>query len=125
MTLVDTSVWVQHLRHTDEPLAAMLRASVVVVHPWVIGELALGSIARRSEFLHLLTAMPQAPRVSDADMRALVERRRLHARGLGWVDVQLLASALLGRHGLYTRDRRLAAVADELGVPSSVTAHQA
>ncbi|MDF1521392.1 MAG: PIN domain-containing protein [Trueperaceae bacterium] len=116
MTLVDTSVWVAHLRGDDPGLAARLDAVEVYAHPFVTGELACGRLARRDEVLTLLDRLPQAPRADDAEVRTLLELRGLHGRGIGWVDAHLLASALLAAAPLWTLDRRLHEVAAALGV---------
>jgi predicted nucleic acid-binding protein len=116
MVLVDTSVWVGHLRRVDPVLAGMLEAGQVLVHPFVIGELACGSIGRRGEVLGLLGRIDEAPKVSDQEAMHLLESRRLMGAGLGWVDVHLLASALVAGAGLWTRDEALGAAARRLGV---------
>jgi len=114
--LVDTSVWVRHLREGDAHLAVALDRAEVWTHPWVIGELACGRLSDRATVLELLRALPSTPVASVDEALALVERRALMGRGIGWVDVQLLASALLAGVPIWTLDRRLAAVAAELGV---------
>jgi predicted nucleic acid-binding protein len=114
--LADTSVWVEHLRQRDDRLADLLDREQVTCHPFVIGELALGSLKRRTEILALLARLPIAPVVRDDEVLTLVEQRRLFGTGLGWVDVHLLASAVVTRIPLSTRDRRLASVARALGV---------
>jgi predicted nucleic acid-binding protein len=114
--LVDTSVWVDHLRRSNAALGRLLDAGLVVCHPFVIGELALGSLSRTSEVLALLRELPAASVVAHEDALALVERRRLSGRGVGWVDTHLVASAMVERRQIWTRDRRLAMVARELGV---------
>lgn len=116
MVLVDTSVWVGHLRRVDPVLAGMLEAGQVLVHPFVIGELASGNIGRRGEVLGLLGQIDEAPKVSDQEAMHLLESRRLMGAGLGWVDVHLLASALVAGAGLWTRDGALGAAARRLGV---------
>jgi predicted nucleic acid-binding protein len=116
MMLVDTSVWVRHLRDGDAHLATALERVEVWTHPWVIGELACGRLLDRAIVLGLLRALPTTPVASVDEALALVERRSLMGRGIGWVDVQLLASALLAGIRIWTLDRRLVAVAAELGV---------
>jgi predicted nucleic acid-binding protein len=111
MTLVDTSVWIDHLRGGDAQLEALLADAQVLVHPFVIGELACGSLRQRGEVLTLLRRLPAAVVATDDEVHHLVESRRLWARGLGWVDLHLLASALLEDVPLLTRDRQLAATA--------------
>jgi predicted nucleic acid-binding protein len=110
--LVDTSVWVDHLRRGDEQLAALLDAGRVLVHPFVIGEIACGILADRKEILGLLENMPAAPGAEHHEVLAFVEQHRLFGRGIGYVDAHLLASvALLPGALLWTRDRRLQATA--------------
>ena len=116
MTLVDTSVWVEHLRHGHPGLAALLEEGRVLCHPFVIGELACGHLSNRGGTLHLLGALPEAPLAGHDEVLRLVGARRLHGSGLGWIDAHLLASALLAGSPLWTLDRRLAAVASRVGV---------
>ena len=116
MTLADTSVWVDHLRRDRHRLAALLKESRVLCHPFVAGELACGSLANRDRFLRLLGALPRAIVAEHEEVMRLVHDRRIHGRGLGWVDTHLLASSLLEGCALWTLDKRLEAVATELGV---------
>ncbi len=116
MILVDTSVWIDHLRGRDRALAAPLLDGRVVCHPFVIGELAVGSLRNRSEILSLLATLPAAPVVSHEEMLAFIDAHALMGLGLGWIDVHLLASARLTGQPLWTRDRRLARAASRLGV---------
>ena len=116
MILVDTSIWVDHLRSGDDRLREILERGEVLVHPAVIGELACGNLARRDEILAWLQALPRAVAASDDEALATVEMHRLHGLGLGWIDVHLLASALLTRCPLLARDAALAAAAARLGV---------
>jgi predicted nucleic acid-binding protein len=111
--LVDTSVWVEHLRHGLPHLASLLQKGEVMIHPWVIGELACGTLRNRSQVLELLQGLPAATVASDAEVPHLIERDRLMVRGIGYVDAHLLASARLSPCRLWTQDRRLAAVAQE------------
>jgi hypothetical protein len=114
--LVDTSVWVAHLRRGLPRLVAALETERVETHPFVLGELALGRIRRRAEILSLLDAIPQVPAASHDEVLALIEARGLAGSGIGWVDAHLLASTLLARTTLWTLDRQLAAVAARLGI---------
>jgi predicted nucleic acid-binding protein len=109
--LVDTSIWVNHLRRHDAVLAAHLEAGDVLCHPYVIGEVGLGLLKQRRQVLELLAALPSALVVSHDDAMAFVEQRRLAGLGVGWVDVHLAASAVVSRAKLWTADRRLADVA--------------
>lgn len=115
MILVDTSVWIDHLRKGEPALIAALETGQVLMHPFVVGELACGSLDNRTELLSLLRDLPQAPVATDAEALGFIERHALMGRGIGYLDVHLLASvALAGRARLWTRDKRLAIVADSL-----------
>lgn len=117
MILVDTSVWINHFRVGDPNLAALLQDGYVLAHPWVIGELALGQLSQRTEILGLLHNLPHANVASDAEVLNLIESRHLCGLGIGYVDTQLLAATMLtAGAGLWTRDKRLAAVAAEFGL---------
>jgi predicted nucleic acid-binding protein len=109
--LVDTSIWVNHLRRHDAMLAAHLEAGEVLCHPYVIGEVALGLLKQRRQVLDLLAALPSASVVTHAEALAFVEDRKLAGLGVGWVDIHLAASAVVSRASLWTVDRRLASVA--------------
>jgi predicted nucleic acid-binding protein len=117
--LVDTSVWVEHLRRGLPRLATRLQEGEALIHPWVIGELACGTLRNRQEVLELLQGLPAATVASDSEVLLLIERGHLMGRGIGYVDVHLLASARLSHCRLWTQDRRLAAVAEELGLGAS------
>ena len=118
MILVDTSVWVDHLRTGNSMLVEHLRLGNVLCHPLIIAELALGTLKSRDQILSLLDDLPKAPDVTNEEIRALIEYRKLYGRGIGVVDLHLVASCLLApRTSLWTGDRRLNAVAVELGVP--------
>jgi len=115
MILVDTSVWVDHLRAGVPALAAALEQGGVLTHPFVVGELACGKLKNRVEVLQLLGELPGVPVATDAEALDFIERRALMGRGIGYIDVHLLASvALAGSARLWTRDKRLAVVADDL-----------
>lgn len=116
MILADSSVWVDHLRRRHAGLVARLDEGDIGCHPFVIGEVGLGSLAHRAEILSLMAALPAARVVRHEEAVALVARERLHGAGIGWVDVHLLASALVERWSRWTLDRRLAVVARDLSV---------
>lgn len=117
MILVDTSVWVDHLRQGIPALAAVLDEGIVLTHPLVVGELACGQPPNRSEVLALLARLPRASQASDAEVLEFIERRSLMGRGIGYIDAHLLASVALTHDArIWTRDRRLASVALELGL---------
>ena len=116
MILVDTSVWVNHLRAADSRLAELLEDGQVLCHPFVVGELACGNLRRRAEVLALLADLPQLPALATEDVMGFVDGHRLMGKGLGWIDVHLLAAAVASRETLWTKDRRLADAANRLGV---------
>lgn len=117
MILVDTSVWIDHLRTGVSALAEALETGTVMSHPFVVGELACGNLQNRAEVLQLLRELPGAPVATDAEARAFIEHHHLMGRGIGYIDVHLLAATTLaGESALWTRDRRLADVAAELGL---------
>jgi predicted nucleic acid-binding protein len=117
--LVDTSVWIDHLRSGDKSLDQALTEGDVLMHPFVLGELACGNIRNRGEILDLLRQLPSAHEATDEEARAFIDRRRLMGRGIGYIDIHLLAAAALTPSArLWTRDRRLARIASELGVGS-------
>ncbi len=116
MILVDSSVWIDHLRSGDRRLRELLESGLVLCHPWVVGELALGQLKQRREILHLLGQLPAAEPVAEpAEVLGFVEQHRLMSRGIGYVDVQLLAAARLVAARLWSRDERLVTAAVSLG----------
>ncbi len=117
MILVDTSIWVDHLRRGDVGLTEALQADDVVTHDFVIGELACGHLKARGQILLLLARLPRVPAASDPETLYFLERRRLFGRGLGYIDIHLLAAASLHSDThLWTRDRKLKQVAVELDI---------
>ena len=116
MILVDTSVWVDHLRYGRQDLAGRLEQGAVACHPYVVGELACGSLANRVEILETLQELPMALVAEQEEILEFLERERLHGRGLGWIDAHLLASARLSGCSVWTLDKAMAAAAIELDV---------
>ncbi len=116
MVLVDTSIWVGHFRAGNARLSALLDEGQVAVHPLIIGELACGSLPRRSETLGLLRALPQAAVAGHEEIMSFIEAERLMGVGLGYVDIALLASARLTMIPLWTSDLPLNKAASRLGV---------
>lgn len=115
MILVDTSVWVDHLRKGVPELAALLERGAVLVHPFVIGELACGNLKNRSELLALLASLPSSVVADDAETMLFIEHRKLMGKGIGYIDAHLLASVTLTTDArLWTRDKRLAELASQL-----------
>ena len=116
MILVDTSVWVDHLRRGDTQLAELLERSSVLIHPFVVGEIACGSLADRATILELLQDLPAAIVADNGEALRFIDRYVLHGKGIGFVDVHLLASVALTQGAkLWTRDRKLHAAARVLG----------
>ena len=116
MVLVDTSVWVDHLRHGNDRLAGLLNDGRVMCHPFVIGELACGNLRNRDEILKLLKALPGGILGEHTEVLNFVIDAPLSGRGLGWVDAHLLTSARLSEVPLWTLDRTLRREAKRLGV---------
>lgn len=123
MMLVDTSVWIDHLRDGDAGLIAALQAGQVQMHSFVLGELACGNLRSRVEVLSLLQALPAVPVSTDQELLLFIDMNKLMGRGIGYVDVHLLASARLADTVLWTRDKRLHTVATELGLNYPETQH--
>lgn len=113
LVIVDTSVWIAHLRDAHQGLAEVLEAGEAMCHPFIVGELACGNLANRATILALLELLPSAVVAQHEEVLAFVDARLLMGRGLGYVDVHLLVSALLTGVPLWTLDRRLAAAAAE------------
>jgi predicted nucleic acid-binding protein len=118
VTLVDTSVWVDHLRRRSPELQGLLEGGEVLCHPFIIGELACGSMSNRNEIIALLRCLPAAPIADDEEVMSFLNDKRLWGRGLGWIDLHLLTSAALGRVRLWTRDRALKQAAERLSPTS-------
>ncbi len=117
MILVDTSIWIEHLRKGHARLRRILERGAALGHPWVVGELALGHLSRRGDLLGLLSALPAATVVTPAELLVFVESHQLMGLGIGLVDVQLLAATRITPDArLWTGDRRLAAAASRLGL---------
>jgi len=114
--LVDTSVWIDHFHRPHSALVDALERGDAECHDCVLGELACGTLPRRDEVLALMRALPRISPVAHDEAMTLVAQRRLWGRGLGWVDVSLLAAALVAGARLWTMDRRLLKVAHDLGV---------
>jgi predicted nucleic acid-binding protein len=115
--LVDSSVWIDHLRRSDDLLIHALEEGDVITHPFVIGELACGNISNRGEILRLLEDLPRARAATHEEVMAMVERRHLMGIGIGYVDAHLLAAtALTPSTTLWTRDRKLLGAAQQLGL---------
>jgi predicted nucleic acid-binding protein len=121
--LVDTSVWVDHLRVGDKILVSLLNTGRVLVHPFVVGELALGDLRQRQAILASLQDLPRANQATDQEGLYFIEQHALAGQGIGYIDAHLLASTRLTTgSSLWTRDKRLLRVAERLGLASKLSA---
>ncbi len=116
MVLVDTSIWISHLTKGNAHLKTLLEKAEVISHPSIIGEMACGNIKNRTEILSLLQALPMAGVAKHEEVLYFIESHQLMGRGLGLIDVHLLASALLTGVPLWTADKRLRAASAELNI---------
>jgi hypothetical protein len=117
MILVDTSIWIDHLRGSDEHLSGLLTAGRVVMHPYVLGEVALGNLKNRAAVLGAMSDLPLAMAATDDEVRHFIDTRALFALGIGYIDAHLLAAVTLAPGTrLWTRDRRLGAASARLGL---------
>ena len=122
MILVDTSVWIDHLRTSDERMTQRLLAGQVLAHPFVIGELALGKLRNRDTVLGALQDMPQAAVATEPEVLRLIGEKSLFGLGIGYIDAHLLAAVLLTPGSLlWTRDKRLLAASAQLGITANTT----
>jgi predicted nucleic acid-binding protein len=124
LILVDTSVWVDHLRRGDPRLVDLLERSIVIMHPFVVGEIACGSLHDRASILELLQDLPAAAVAEGEEVLQFINRHVLHGRGIGYVDVHLLASVTLTEGAkIWTRDKKLRLVAETIGCAYQDTPH--
>ena len=114
MVLVDTSIWVSHFRQGSRQLDKLLMDAEVMCHPFIIGELACGNLKNRDEIISLLQSLPMAPTIEFDEFLFFIDRNHLMGKGIGFVDVHLLASAQLTGVPLWTADKRLKSAADKL-----------
>ena len=115
MILVDTSVWIDHLRSGDAQLSALLDHGMVQTHDFIIGEIACGNLKNRQQTLYLLSCLPRCTATSPEETLFFIERHSLMGRGIGYVDASILASTVLVQTDLWSRDKRLMALAADLG----------
>lgn len=116
MTLVDTSIWVEHLRESSPHVLRLLDEDAIFIHSFIIGEVACGNLKSRSRLLDDLHMLPVAQHAKDHEVLALVEQKKLWGRGIGWIDMHLLASALLTGCLLWTSDKALKQAAIKAGI---------
>ena len=115
MILVDTSVWIDHLRRGNNRLSGLLHGGEVLCHPFILGELACGNLSRRERILRLLQALPKADLAEQEEVLHLLDTRKLFGKGLGWIDAHLLGSCLLTGCSLWTLDKPLLEAGKKLG----------
>lgn len=121
MILVDSSIWIDHLRAGNPLLVELLNSNRAFVHPFIVGELACGNLKNRKMVLSLLQDLPAVLTATDDEVLFFVERHGLMGRGMGYVDIHLLASVVLdGASQLWTRDKRLYAAAETMGLAFKV-----
>ena len=121
MILADTSIWIDHLRSTDQKLTKLLNQGKIVIHPFIIAELALGSLRERNRTLALLDLLPQLRVAQLSEVRLMIEARRLYSLGIGLTGAHLIASVFINSPTLlWTRDKRLRTAAESLGIHASL-----
>jgi predicted nucleic acid-binding protein len=116
MILVDTSVWVDHLRNSNAQLIELLNNDQVLMHPFIIGELSLGILKNRTELMDLFSRLPVVPVAEHDEVMATIAAHQLFGMGIGWVDAHLIASALLSNSKLLTNDKPLIKASKVVGV---------
>ena len=114
MVIVDTSIWIIHLRQGSRQLEKLLMDAEVMCHPFIIGELACGNLKNRNEIISLLQSLPMAPTIEFDEFLFFIDRNHLMGKSVGLVDIHLLASAQLAGVPLWTVDKRLKSAADQL-----------
>jgi predicted nucleic acid-binding protein len=122
LILADTSIWIDHFRSENKQLGKLLNEGLIVIHPFIIAELALGSLSDRAQTLRLLDFLPQVRVAQIDEVRHMIESRRLHNLGIGLIDAQLIASVLINSPTLlWTRDKPLRKVAEALAIHANLT----
>ena len=116
MVLVDTSIWIDHLRKSISLLEDFLLEEKVAIHPMVIGEIACGNLSNRDEIISLLNALPKVIEATNDEVHFLIQSKQLYGKGLGWIDVHLLASCSISKISLWTRDKRLEKEGQRIGI---------
>lgn len=112
--LADTSIWIDHFKASQPALVRLLEREQIVMHPCVVGELACGNLKQRKRILQLLAELTQVTPATDEEVLHMIARHDLAGRGLGWIDMHLLAACLVSDAHLWTRDRRLHEAAEQL-----------
>lgn len=116
MVLVDTSVWISHLRHSNSRLQKLLNEGRVVSHPFIIGELACGNLSNRTEIISLMQSLPMLEAVEDEELLIFIEHNKMMGQGLGFVDIHLMAAAVMADIPLWTQDKKLKLACSQLGL---------
>ncbi|TAL39041.1 MAG: type II toxin-antitoxin system VapC family toxin [Spirochaetes bacterium] len=116
MVLVDTSVWIEHFKKGHPRLIELLNNADVVIHPFIIGELACGTLKNRKEILNLLQTLDSSPEIALQEILRFIEMNKLQGKGIGFIDINLLASSLLSDCVLWTNDKRLHGIAHKMGI---------
>lgn len=116
MVLVDTSIWIAHFKSEQEDLVALLEEGAVLTHPMIIGEISCGAMKHRKEIIQLMLRLPQAEILAMTEALSFIEDHQCYGKGIGWVDVHLLASAMLCSATLWSRDKSLMKLAKQLGL---------
>ena len=123
MILVDTSVWIDHLRQGNDRLSDLLNRGGVATHPFVLGELSLGNISRRETFLELIRNLPLAKEATHDEVITFIEEHRMWGKGLGLFDMHILCSSLIDSIPLWTLNKRLAKAAQDFGNGPDLQGH--
>ena len=123
MILVDTSIWIDHLRSGSQALSSLLQDDIVGTHDFVIGELACGNLRNRAEVLGLLQSLPRLAAATEEEVLFFIEKQRLTGRGIGYIDAHLLASTAMNGARIWTKDKRLKAIAEEKGWEYATETH--
>jgi predicted nucleic acid-binding protein len=116
MVIVDTSIWVDHLYKGNSELEYLLNENKAATHPFIIGELACGAMKNRNLIVSLLIALPTSDSVTQEEFLLFIEKNKLYGRGLGFVDIHILASAAISNYKIFTRDKDLIAASEKLGI---------
>jgi predicted nucleic acid-binding protein len=119
MIIADTSIWIDHLRTHNQVFGRLLVDAQILIHPFVVGELAVGNLKDRNKLLRELADQPKAKKALDTDVLVLIDNNKLFGRGIGYVDAHLLASARICEAKIWTTDKRLHTAAVELGLASA------